>query len=394
MSGMSAAEIRRSSTTRSSTSTGTWPSSSRRSRRTSRRRACRSTHPMLRAHAPRHVRPDRDWHALTPEERAERRVAARPVVERRPQHDDRPRHRAVPPTCSTSGSTSSGIDFSVVYPSLGLVFLHTSTTSATAAARAARSTASTPRRSPPFADRLIPVAAIPMHTPDEAVAELEYAVRRSASRRCCAPGYVQRPIAAARRRRSRARAVRVVARQVRPRQRVRLRPGVGRSAASSACRRAFHSAAHRAGSTGRSISSYVYNHVGMLAEGQHALGQVAVPRRRHPPLPRPQLRVPRRRRRVGGVALRDLIGHWEKRNRAALRTHLDPAHVDRDVFAELLREVRAASGPRWRRRPDAPAAEHERMLDEFAAVRHRARRGHQRPVRRRRSTSAARPTTR
>ena len=49
----------------------------------------------------------------------------------------------------------------------------------------------------PFADRLAPVAAIPMHTPDEAVAELEYAVNVLGFKSVLFAGYVQRPIDAA-----------------------------------------------------------------------------------------------------------------------------------------------------------------------------------------------------
>ena len=43
----------------------------------------------------------------------------------------------------------------------------------------------------------------------------------------------------------------------------------------------------------------------------------------------------------GGVAwaaalYSDIVGHWEKRNLAALRAHLDPALVDRDLIVEML----------------------------------------------------------
>ena len=48
----------------------------------------------------------------------------------------------------------------------------------------------------PLADRLTPVAAIPMHTPEEAVAELEYAVGELGFKAVLCAGYVQRPFAA------------------------------------------------------------------------------------------------------------------------------------------------------------------------------------------------------
>ena len=139
-------------------------------------------------------------------------------------------------------------------------------------------------------------------------------------------------------------------RHVRHRQRVRLRPGVGRSAASSASSPAFHS--RLMGWQNRaSISSYVYNHVGMLAEGHHVAGQVAVPRRRHPPLPRPELRVPRGWRGVGGVALRRPhrpLG--EAQRRRACATSIRPTSTGTSS-PSCFAQVRRRRGRRWRRRP-------------------------------------------
>ena len=82
-----------------------------------------------------------------------------------------------------------------MYPSLGLVFLHTpDETYRRGTCRALnRSNAET---FAPFADRLAPVAAIPMHTPEEAVAELEYAVTTLGFKAALCAGYVQRPFAA------------------------------------------------------------------------------------------------------------------------------------------------------------------------------------------------------
>jgi hypothetical protein len=116
----------------------------------------------------------------------------------------------------------------------------------------------------------------------------------------------------------------------------------------------------------RSISSYVFNHLSMLAEGQQSLAKslfLGGVTRRFPALNFAFLE--------GGVAwaaslYSDLIGHWEKRNIRALREHLDPARVDRDLFGELVAKYA----------PNAPAltgglmnrpAESEDMLDEFAA---------------------------
>ena len=48
----------------------------------------------------------------------------------------------------------------------------------------------------PYADRMAPAAVIPMHTPGEAIAELEHAVRTLGFKAVLLPGHVWRPIAA------------------------------------------------------------------------------------------------------------------------------------------------------------------------------------------------------
>ncbi len=96
-----------------------------------------------------------------------------------------------------------GIDFGVVYPSLGLVFLHTDDEDVRRGACRALNRCNAETFAP-LADRLAPVAAIPMHTPDEAVAELEYAVNVLGFKAVLCAGYVQRPFEAAGRRGPRA----------------------------------------------------------------------------------------------------------------------------------------------------------------------------------------------
>ena len=45
-------------------------------------------------------------------------------------------------------------------------------------------------------DRLLPVATIPMHTPEEAIAELDFAVRELGLRAAVLPSFVKRPLTA------------------------------------------------------------------------------------------------------------------------------------------------------------------------------------------------------
>jgi predicted TIM-barrel fold metal-dependent hydrolase len=220
-----------------------------------------------------------------------------------------------------------------------------------------------------FSDRLTPAAVIPMHTPQEAIAELEYAhglgmkVAQLAS-------LIRRPIEA----------VLEQAPQVSRRYAVWLDTlgldsaydydPVWRKCLELKMPPTFHSASEGYGLRS-SISNMVYNHVGHFAAAGEAvckslfLGGVT---RRFPNLKFAFLE--------GGVGwgcnlLCDLIEHWEIRNVKALEK-LDPALVDREGLLELCRKY---GGRALRERfdeviPDVqsnPAAPEQR--DDFAACR-------------------------
>lgn len=86
-----------------------------------------------------------------------------------------------------------GIDFAVVYPNLALSFAHIDDEELRRAACRALNTYNA-RRFGPYADRMTPVASIPMHTPAEAIAELEHAVDVLGLKAILIPGFVTRPI--------------------------------------------------------------------------------------------------------------------------------------------------------------------------------------------------------
>jgi predicted TIM-barrel fold metal-dependent hydrolase len=316
----------------------------------------------LRRLLPPYFGPDTDWHALDAGQRAHQR-AARPPWWGSPARNTRDLATAMFPGLFYERLDELGIDVSVVYPSIGLAFLHLwDEAERRGACRALnRCNASSFAG---FSHRLVPVAAIPMHTPEEAIAELEYAVTTLGFKAVLLAGYVQRPVGAVS--------------DVNP----ELDPWctwldmygidsaydydpVWRKCTELGVSVAFHSGSIGWGSR-RSISSYMYNHIGHLAEGQHALckslflGGVT---RRFPDLNFAFLE--------GGVAwaaalLSDLVGHWEKRNRNAL-AHLDPAGIDKALFFELMGEYGGAltknSEPMRISRPTEDPA----LLDEFAA---------------------------
>ena len=211
----------------------------------------------------------RPWYDLTPAERAARRVS-RPPFWGAPATNTRDLATAMCPRLMYERLDEFGIDVSVTYPSLGLIFMHyVDERERRGACRALNR--SNAEAFAPLADRLTPVAAIPMHTPEEAIEELEYAVRELGFKAVLLAGYVQRPVAAVADRDpdlvQYAQWIDMYgidsAYDYDPVWAKCLELGVGVS---------FHSGSIGWGSR-VSISNYMYNHLGHLAEGQHALAK-------------------------------------------------------------------------------------------------------------------------
>ena len=184
-----------------------------------------------------------------------------------------------------------------------------------------------------FSDRMTPAAAIPMHTPEEATAELEYVVKELGLKVVVMTSIVPRPIPAIE----------------------RSSPGNGGIATWpdvfgidspynydpvwSKCVElgvvpTFH-AGTRGAAFRTSPTNFVYNHIGHFAVAGEAvakglfLGGIT---RRFPTLKFAFLE--------GGVGwacslYSDLIGHWKKRNRHALE-EVNPANLDRKLMRELF----------------------------------------------------------
>jgi predicted TIM-barrel fold metal-dependent hydrolase len=308
--------------------------------------------------------PYADWYALSPEERARRRVA-RPPWWGSPARNTRDLATAMFPRLFYERLDELGIDFSIVYPSVGLAFLHLDDEDERRGACRAVNRCNADAFAG-LGDRLAPVAAIPMHTPEEACDALTHAVDDLGFRAVLLAGYVQRPAAFV------ADANPDLAPWALWLDMYGLDSAYDYDPVWQRCRDLDVSPAFHSGSIGwgsrRSISNYMYNHLGHLAEGQHSLckalfmGGVT---RRFPDLAFAFLE--------GGVAwavslYADLLGHWEKRNRAAM-DHLDPAGIDRAEFAELFSRYggswveAAARGGAMARAQEDPAT-----LDEWAAL--------------------------
>jgi predicted TIM-barrel fold metal-dependent hydrolase len=232
-----------------------------------------------------------------------------------------------------------GIDFAVLYPSRTLTTMAIQDAELRPlACRALNALAAEVYR--PFADRLTPVAQIPTHTPGEAIAALEHAVGELGLRAIMINGLVHRPIGPG-----------AAARDARL-------PNWGSGSGERIDALGLDSehdydpfwrrcqelgvapASHTPGmgwGSRRSISSYVYNHIGSFGASMEAfckalfLGGVT---RRFPGLAFGLLE--------GGVAwacalLADLVGHFEKRSARAIH-HLDPARIDTDLLMKLFAE--------------------------------------------------------
>jgi predicted TIM-barrel fold metal-dependent hydrolase len=215
-----------------------------------------------------------------------------------------------------------------------------------------------------YHDRLLPVGIIPTFTPEEAIAELEYATQTLGLRGFLFGGLVLRPVPG----HESVRAARWVdglgldsAHDYDPLWRRCVERGVSPT---------FHSTGIGFGSR-NSPSNYVANHVGNFAAGNEAVARSlffgGVPRRF------PELRFAFLE---GGVAwgctlYADILGHFEKRNREAI-LHYDPAALDRAQLVQLIeREAPASFRERLGRLDEAlgflsDPNEDRAALDEFA----------------------------
>lgn len=220
-----------------------------------------------------------------------------------------------------------GVDFALLYPTYGL----TVTAIPNDELRCAMGRAFNRYAAQAFdeySDRLAPVAAIPMFTPEEAIAELDFAVGELGLKAVMMNGAIPRQLPGLEDTRG-----------------ARYVNGVGHDSQYDydpvwqRCRElgvapTFHGSGMGWGSRA-SRTNYVHNHIGNFAAAGEAacrslvLGGAPM---RFPDLPFAF--------QEGGVAwganlFSDTLGHYEKRNRAALE-HYNPANLDRAQLQDLL----------------------------------------------------------
>jgi len=265
-----------------------------------------------------------EWRLSDPERRAQRMGRAPWWMV--PAENTLDRATASLPRLLVSRLEELGMDFSVAYPSMGLIPIGFEDAELRqACCRAFNAYHADLYRE--YSHWLTPAAIIPMHTPEEAIAELDYSVGERGFKVVMMAGAVRRPVPAAQRLSPEA---------------AKLAFWVDTLALDSAhdydpvwkrCAELGVNPTFHTGSMGwgarRSVTNFVYNHIGHFAAAGEAtckaLFMGGVTKRF------PQLRFAFLE---GGVAwgctlLSDLLAHWEKRHVGAFEVY-DPARVDRD----------------------------------------------------------------
>jgi predicted TIM-barrel fold metal-dependent hydrolase len=306
------------------------------------------------------------WHEMSRQERRDT-TAVRPSWWALPAKNTLDRATATLPRLLYERLDEMGIDFTVLYPTHGLFMLHLEDGELRrACCRAHNNFVADIYRE--YDDRITPVAIIPMHTPEEAVGELNHVVNDLRLKSILIASYVVRP-----------------ARQEGAKNATWL-DTYGLDSEHdydpfwAKCVELKVAPTADSPSMGwenrRSISNFCYNHIGHFAAAQEALckslfmGGVT---RRFPTLKFAFLE--------GGVGwacslYADLIGHWKKRNSEGMQNY-NPANLDRKLLVDLYSRYggelvagrleqagRWGLGMDWQ---DHPA--NEAALDEWAACR-------------------------
>ncbi|MGO9603235.1 MAG: amidohydrolase family protein [Candidatus Binataceae bacterium] len=225
-----------------------------------------------------------------------------------------------------------GFDFTVLYPSAGLVVPRMEDDEMRrAVARAFNMYVADQFRG--FADRITPAAIIPMYTPQEAIEELDYAIGTLGLKVAMMGHPVPRPIPKVSREHPEA------ARWARRVDAFGLDSVYDYDPVWAKCVELGVPASFHSGSRGfgfrLSPSNFTYNHIGHFAAALEAICKAifmgGVTRRF------PGLNFAFLEGGVGWACLlySDLIGHWRKRNRAALE-EVNPANLDRELYRTMI----------------------------------------------------------
>ena len=287
-----------------------------------------------------------------------------------PTKNTRDRATAMMPKLLYERLDEFGIDFAILFPTMGLGLPRVNDTEARIAACRAFNRYQA-ELFEPLKDRMTPAAVIPMHHPDEAIAELEHAVGELGLKAVMLNSMIDRPVAKVADERPDAADLAVWY------DCIGLDSAYDYDPVWQKCEELSVSPTFHRGSRGRAFrmspSNFCYNHIGHFAAASEAvckaifLGGVT---RRFPNLNFAFLE--------GGVGFAcllyaDLIGHWHIRNREALE-EVNPANLDIDALTALAEQyappamveaIRAGTG--IGRRNDAQSTGGIDDIDDYSA---------------------------
>jgi predicted TIM-barrel fold metal-dependent hydrolase len=311
-------------------------------------------------------RPTEVWHLTIPlQERRERRLD-QPIWWGMPARNTLDRATAMLPQLLYQRVADFGFDFVVLYPSAGLRAPFIRDAELRQLTCRAFNTFSA-ELFQEYRDRLTPAAVIPMHTPREAIEELEYAVGQLGLKVAMMASLIRRPIRS---------------NQPNPRYNEWLDmlgldsefdyDPVWKKCAELGITPSFHSVSKGVG-TRVSPSNAVYNHIGHFGVAGEAVCKAlflgGVTRRF------PSLRFAFLEGGVGWACMlySDLISHWKKRNPVAL-DDIDPANLDRDALIRFFRQYGTKGAAEQAEclsheaaEPSPRTADPSASLDDFAA---------------------------
>ena len=227
-----------------------------------------------------------------------------------------------------------GIDYAILYPTLGLVFPGLPDAEVRqATCRAVNMFHADYYRE--YASRMTVSAVIPMHTPQEAMEELEYSVNQLGFKAVMLGGHVRRPIPLIQREHP---DITLLADRIDV---YAMDSEYDYDPVWAKCLELnVTPTSHEGGQslgTRRSISNDMYNHIGHFASAHEALCKAllmgGVTRRF------PSLRFGFLEGGVGWACslLADLIGHWQKRGSRGIR-NMDPANLDHPMLMQLVEQ--------------------------------------------------------
>jgi len=275
---------------------------------------------------------DTSWYEMAPAERMERRPH-RPTWWGEPGNS-LDRATAMVPRLFYERLDDFGIDFALVYTSLGLFYVSNPDEDLRrAVARAVNRMNAEMFR--PFAHRMTPAAVVPVHTPEEAIEEATYAVRELGLKVIMIANHVRRPVPAA------AREVKDPGAHARQYiDSLGLESPYDYDPFWARCAELKVAVTAHSGSMGwngrESINSFTYNHIGHFANASNAFAKALIlggVTHRFP-----QLRFAFLEGGVGWACnlVADLIGHWERRRKDAVESQVRPTNLDVQMLKDLF----------------------------------------------------------